>query len=378
MPLDPQILDPRWKALDLLNARFVIQPGIQTSSQEEWTEKDGVRFTTAEAKRFDLAAGSSAILAGAPTEVDTLSIVTVTAHSTLLSQGATVANLTVHTADGRRIEREMKVGVDTAEWAYERPDVKSVIRHSLPRVYARIPGDGFPVLRYWTKFDLGGKTTVDHVELKCVAEGVTLTVFNATLYDSSGDKAFLLARRPPAHWRKVYDQDGTQIYENPRALPRAWMVPRVEVVGAEESLRRVRGESPQPFEPRETALLELDGKSRPDLPQGDFKAPPEARIVSYEPNRLAIETVADKRAALVLSEVSYPGWEATIDGQPAEILTADYLLRSVILPEGKHRVEMRYTAPAARRGAIISALTLFALAGMVIFSIRSSALRKAL
>jgi hypothetical protein len=294
----------------------------------------------------------------------------VTAHSTLLSQGATVANLTVHTADGRRIEREMKVGVDTAEWAYERPDVKSVIRHSLPRVYARIPGDGFPVLRYWTKFDLGGKTTVDHVELKCVAEGVTLTVFNATLYDSSGDKAFLLARRPPAHWRKVYDQDGTQIYENPRALPRAWMVPRVEVVGAEESLRRVRGESPQPFEPRETALLELDGKSRPDLPQGDFKAPPEARIVSYEPNHLAIETVADKRAALVLSEVNYPGWEATIDGQPAEILTADYLLRSVILPEGKHRVEMRYTAPAARRGAIISTLTLLALTGMVIFGRR--------
>ena len=240
-----------------------------------------------------------------------------------------------------------------------------------------------------TKFDLGGKTAVDRVELKCVAEGVTLTVFNATLYDSPADGAFLLepqlpaqslllGPRLPAHWRKVYDQDDTRIYENPRALPRAWMVPRVEVVSAEESLRRVRGESRQPFNPREIALLELNGQSRLDLPQGDFKAPAEARIVSYEPNRLAIETVADKSAALVLSEVNYPGWEATIDGQPAEILTADYLLRSVILPEGKHRVEMRYTAPAARRGAIISTLTLLALAGMVIFSIRSSALRKAL
>jgi len=82
---------------------------------------------------------------------------------------------------------------------------------------------------------------------------------------------------------------------------------------------------------------------------------------------LAIETVADKSAVLVASEVNYPGWEATIDGRPAEILTADYLLRGVIVPEGRHRVEMRYTAPAARHGAIITTFTLLALGGMVIF-----------
>src|SRR5262245_22692743 len=373
-PLDPQILDSRWQGLDLLNVRFIIRPGAkrELGAKREWTEKDGVRFASDEAKQLDLAAGSSATLAGTPAEVDTLSLVTVTANSTLLSQGATVADLVVHTAGGRRIERQIKVGVDTAEWAYERADVKSVIRHSLPRVYARLSGDGFPVLRYWTKFDLGVKTTVDYVELKCVAEDVTLIVFKATAYDSSGGGTFLLSRRLPAHWRKVYDQDDAQIYENPRALPRAWMVPRVEVVSAEESLRRVRGESQQPFNPRETALLELEGRSLPESPQGDFKAPAEARVVSYEPNRVAIETVADKSAVLVASEVNYPGWEATVDGQPAEILTADYLLRGVIVPEGKHRVEMRYTAPAARRGAIISALTLFALLGGTIFSTRSS------
>jgi hypothetical protein len=373
-PLDPQILDPRWQALDLLNVRFVIQPSPQPSSRQGWTEKDGVRFASADTAQFDLAAGASAVLAGASAEVDSISLVTVTANSTFLPQGATVANLIVHTADGRSIKRDIKVGIDTAEWAYERSDVKPVICHSLPRVYARLPGDGFPALRYWTKFDLGGKTVVDHVELKYVAEGAKLIVFNATIYDSSGDGAFLLSRRPPAHWRKVYDQDDLQIYENPHALPRAWMVPRVEVVSAEESLRRVRGESKEAFNPRETALVELGGGSRPDLPQGDFKAPPEARIVSYEPNRLAIETAADKRAVLVLSETSYPGWEVTIDGQPAVILTADYLLRGVIVPEGRHRVEMRYTAPGARLGAIISTLTLLALAGTVILG-RRNALR---
>jgi len=375
-PLDPQILNPRWQGIDLLNVRYV----IQQAPQREWTEKDGVRFASADPKQFqfNVEAGSSAIFAGPSAEVDTLSLVTVTANSTLLPQGAKVADLIIHTADGRRIEREMKAGIDTAEWAYERPDVKAAIRHSMPRLYARILWEGVTYLRYWTKFDLGGKTAVDRIELKCVAEGVTLVVFKATLYDSSGDGTFLLepqlpaqamkAKGPPhAHWRKVYDQDSVQIYENPRALPRAWMVPRVEVVSAEESLRRVRGESKEPFNPREAALLELEGISRSDLPQGEFKEPAEARIVSYEANQLAIETVADKSAVLVASEVNYPGWEATIDGRPAEILTADYLLRGVIVPEGRHRVEMRYTAPAARHGAIITAFTLLALGGMVIF-----------
>jgi hypothetical protein len=362
-PGDPQILAPRWRTLDLLNVRYVIQPVVSQS----WAEKDGARFASADSL-FNLGAGSSIDLSGASSPVDTLSMVTATANSVHLPQGAAVAGVVIHTADGHRIERQIKAGADTAEWAHDRPDVKSVIRHSLARIFFSVPADGFSAHRYWTKFDLGAKTAVDRVELKCVAEGVTLILFKATIYDSSGAGTFLLKKRLPAHWRKVYDHDDTQIYENPQALPRAWLVPRADVVSAEESRRRIRGESEYSFDPRETALLELDGKTPPDLPQGDFQAPPEARIVNYESSRLAIETVADKRAVLVVSETNYPGWEATIDSRPATIFAANYLLRGVIVPEGRHRVEMRYTAPAARRGAIISALALLALAGAAIFS----------
>src|SRR5262249_17119670 len=241
---------------------------------------------------------------------------------------------------------------------------------------ASSPGDAsnsFPALRYWTKFDLGEKIGVDRVEVKCVAEGASLTVWKATIYDSSGAGPFPLTQRLPEHWLKVYDDDAAQIYENPRALPRAWLVPQLEDVSPEDALRRLRGEAPRSLSPREVALLhpptDIVAKRRLDLPQGAFKAPAEARVVNYEPNRLAIETVADKRATLVVSEMNYPGWEATIDGRPAPILTANYLLRSMIVPEGRHRVEMRYTAPAARRGAVISALALLALLGGVILSV---------
>jgi len=67
---------------------------------------------------------------------------------------------------------------------------------------------------------------------------------------------------------------------------------------------------------------------------------------------------------LVLSDVYYPGWVATVDGLPAPLYQTDYLLRGLPVKAGKHRVEMRYTAPAARTGlalSIISALLIFSI-----------------
>src|SRR5262249_56659930 len=106
-----------------------------------------------------------------------------------------VAIVVLHPADGRRIERRMRAGVDTADGSHERPDLKPAIRHSLARVHASSPGDAsnsFPALRYWTKFDLGEKIGVDRVEVKCVAEGASLTVGKATSYDSSDAGRFPL------------------------------------------------------------------------------------------------------------------------------------------------------------------------------------------
>jgi uncharacterized membrane protein YfhO len=73
---------------------------------------------------------------------------------------------------------------------------------------------------------------------------------------------------------------------------------------------------------------------------------------------------------LIVSEIFYPGWEATVDGQRAQIHLADYLLRGVALPAGQHKVEMRYVAPGARNGAIISALTLALLGGLFLIARR--------
>lgn len=159
-------------------------------------------------------------------------------------------------------------------------------------------------------------------------------------------------------WQRVYEDHGSQILRNTRVLPRAWLVTEAEAVHSETALARIRGESNTTFDPRRTALLEVQPNELPSLPGGISGPENSAQILTYEPNRIVIETSAPTTTVLVVSEIFYPGWEATIDAQPAKVYVADYLLRGLEMPRGRHIVEMRYRAPAARNGVIIALLTL--------------------
>ena len=158
--------------------------------------------------------------------------------------------------------------------------------------------------------------------------------------------------------------------KNARAMPRAWLVTQARAVDAEEGLRAIRGESAGPFDPRETALLEVRSDELPQLPGGKIDASSETRLTGYEPTHLTIETNAPTDTVLVVSEIFYPGWKATIDGRPARILLADYLLRGVAVPAGRHKVEMSYSLPSGYLGAVISISTLASLIFLGIYEKR--------
>jgi hypothetical protein len=366
-PLDRQILNPDWRVLDLLNVRFLVE---FSSGPSTFTEKDGARFAAAEIA-IELKPKEKVSLTGAAM-MDTLTIVSVLANSGDLRDGQPVAQINFISADGRIITRELEAGRDSAEWAHERADVKQTIRHQLARIFDTRPGDGFPVYRYWSRFDLGERVNVDRIEISNIAANASLIVSNASAYDSDGNGAYSLSQALPEHWRKIYGQDSVQIYENLRAMPRAWLVPKIKAVGPEEALKTIRGESKLPVDPRQIALVDMSEFPSPAVntmsgsQNGEFETAPQSRVTDYEANHLSIETTADKQAMLVVSEINYPGWKATVDGTPATIYPADYLLRGVIVPAGLHRVEMRYTAPAGRTGGVISALALLLITWLAI------------
>lgn len=65
-------------------------------------------------------------------------------------------------------------------------------------------------------------------------------------------------------------------------------------------------------------------------------------ITAYEPNRLTYDVMSDKGGIVVFSEIYYPGWTATVDGQPAELGRVDYVLRALNVKPGKHKVVLEF------------------------------------
>ena len=65
-------------------------------------------------------------------------------------------------------------------------------------------------------------------------------------------------------------------------------------------------------------------------------------MTKYAPNQLTYSVDAKTGGVVVFSEIYYPGWTATIDGQPVEIGRVNYVLRAISVPAGKHSVVLSF------------------------------------
>src|SRR5262249_60321243 len=79
-----------------------------------------------------------------------------------------------------------------------------------------------------------------------------------------------------------------------------------------------------------------------------------AEITRYRLNDVSIDVQTPVPALLRLADQWYPDWVATVDGKPTSILRADYLLRAVAVPAGRHRVEFQFVSKAVRTGLLLS------------------------
>lgn len=127
---------------------------------------------------------------------------------------------------------------------------------------------------------------------------------------------------------------------NPHAYGNAWFVNEVQYVNnANEEIDALDS-----IIPTETAVVDARFK---DVLKGATESYKDSlssiRLTSYAPNRLTYETNNAQDGIAVFSEIYYPdGWHVTIDGQPAELARADYILRTMYVPAGQHTIEMRF------------------------------------
>ena len=84
-------------------------------------------------------------------------------------------------------------------------------------------------------------------------------------------------------------------------------------------------------------------------------------ITAYEPNRLTYDVNSGKGGVLVFSEIYYPGWTATIDGEPAELGRVDYVLRAMNVKPGRHEVVLSFFPKSVNTTETVAYVAYFAL-----------------
>ena len=147
----------------------------------------------------------------------------------------------------------------------------------------------------------------------------------------------------------VYEGADGRVYRNDRALPRAFVVHGRRCADDASQLRLLHGHD---VDLRSEVLLSDCPRAPASGPPGNLRM---AELVDYQPQVVRVRAESDRPGYLVLTDTWFPGWRATVDGRPARVWRANYAVRAVWIPPGRHDVVLQYAPLILRVGVIVTA-----------------------
>jgi hypothetical protein len=383
----PDVLAWEDAALDLLSVRYIVV------REDDWPagdtfERDGVRWDN---QRLELSTGRpdcsqpyTRRLSIAPSPELSIASVTMVGYlrcSEHVPQGSEAARVVVTAGGAMVAERLLVAGVDIADREIEPGETDEETKHQAPRAF----DDPDLPRAYVSRVDLPAPAAADRIEIRGAATGGWTTVERLTLVDAEGrswpQRAPEMFLRDARRWREhgrfqtsrttdrgrnddVPGEEHYVVYENLRALPRAWVVSSL-VAAAEADMAAIVHASQLPdgsrFDPQTTALVDPGTAPFARVPTGRASA----RVTSVEDGRIAVDVETESGGFLVLSEAYYPGWRARIGDRVIPVQRANVSLQGVPLPAGRHTVVFEFVSTALRAGAAISALGLMVVVVLV-------------
>ncbi len=161
---------------------------------------------------------------------------------------------------------------------------------------------------------------------------------------------------------------------NPDAYGPAWFVNQIEWVNnANEEMLALDSTKLHSFAVMDKRFesAELRGLK----PMNDSTA--QIKVVAYHPNKIVYQTQSAESGLAVFSEIYYPhGWTASIDGKDAPIVRANYVLRALLVPAGKHEIVFSFEPKSIKRTETIAKFSLGILALAVVMLLLSPFIRK--
>jgi len=319
-----QVPDGRW--LSLFNVRYVITDKLR----DAWV--DDVFYDLQFGAR--LSAGELASVPEIPSfEATALGVVSHADGLAAEAEGATAGVIEIVFSDGTSRSFKLAVGMDVPLGAGE----------GLADEATRIR---------WLEPALPISITVE-----AVASDGEWVVRGLSLIDERTGSFQSLVLSDRGRYRLVHSGD-VKIYENLDVLPRVVIVPRARAVSEDaEALEVLRDPG---LDLSSEIVLSAPGPSRCCPSRSTAAADPtaSARITEYGPERVVVDATLSQPGYLLLTDAYFPGWQATVNGEPRAICRADILFRAMPLGPGEHHVVFSFRPPVQRLGAAVSLLSI--------------------
>jgi len=156
----------------------------------------------------------------------------------------------------------------------------------------------------------------------------------------------------PGEFEHIEKVGAINVFRNPRALPRAFIVHKgVPVSDTDPTLRRI---ADREFDFGGMALIHDPPGPLVQLEPGPTDAGESARVMQDTGDSITVLARTSRPGYLVLADQHYPGWQVRVNGKPAELLRVDYLLKAVELAAGTHAVQFEFRPASFRIGLAIT------------------------
>jgi len=169
--------------------------------------------------------------------------------------------------------------------------------------------------------------------------------------NASSQKTFPLER-----FSLVFEQDGWKVFENKKALPRAFLVSSYLVAKSPQDFEKLF--FAKDFDPSKTIVLE---KNLQNQHFNDSNHRSDVQIISYTPNEIKLKTNADGNSLLFLSDTYFPGWKAYVDTHETRVYKANYSFRAIVVPSGSHKIIYVYEPESFSLGLKITIMSIILL-----------------